>query len=215
MSSAELAPSPTTWWVVACNTATAAAIHLLRQEHPELPIIGVEPALKPAVALSHSGRIGVLATRGTLASPKFEQLLTSLEGQARFVLQPCDGLAWAIEKSVDGTAESSQALQQACREQVQSLLGKGPQPPDTVVLGCTHYPFAADVLQQLLGPQVQLVDTGEAVARQTRARLQGLGDRPASEPGLVLLSTGDPFTLQQAARRWIAPNASAQQVQLT
>ena len=198
--------------VVACNTATAAAIHLLRQEHPELPIIGVEPALKPAVALSRSGRIGVLATRGTLASPKFEQLLASLEDQAHFVLQPCDGLAWAIENSVDGTAASAQALQQACREQVQALLGKGPQPPDTVVLGCTHYPFAAHVLQQLLGPQVQLVDTGEAVARQTRARLQGLAQRTVSEPGLVLLSTGDTLTLQQAARRWISPQASAQQV---
>ena len=201
--------------VVACNTATAAAIHLLRQEHPDLPIIGVEPALKPAVALSRSGRIGVMATRGTLASPKFEQLLASLQGQARFVLQPCDGLAWAIENSVDGTTESSKALQQACREQVQALMHSDSQPPDTVVLGCTHYPFAADVLQQLLGPQVQLVDTGEAVARQTRARLQGLAQRPASAPGLVLLSTGDPLILQQAARRWIAPHASAQQVQVT
>lgn len=84
--------------VIACNTATAAAIHLLRQDYPLLPIIGVEPALKPAVVNSETGRIGVMATRGTLNSRKFGALLDSLAGQASFVCQPCDGLADAIER---------------------------------------------------------------------------------------------------------------------
>ena len=84
--------------VIACNTATAAAIQLLRQDHPTLPIVGVEPALKPAIALSRTRRIGVMATRGTLASQKFKLLLASLAGQAEFVCQPCDGLADAIER---------------------------------------------------------------------------------------------------------------------
>jgi glutamate racemase len=90
--------------VVACNTATAAAIEHLRSEHPDLPIIGVEPALKPALALSRSRRIGVLATRMTLASDKFARLLEPLREQAQFVLRACDGLALAIENSVQGSA---------------------------------------------------------------------------------------------------------------
>ena len=84
--------------VIACNTATAAAVHLLRAEHPELPVIGVEPALKPAAGLTRTGRIGVMATRGTLGSTKFATLLASLSGLAEFMLQPCDGLADAIER---------------------------------------------------------------------------------------------------------------------
>jgi glutamate racemase len=84
--------------VIACNTATAVAIHLLRAEHPGLPIIGVEPALKPAAALTRTRRVGVMATRGTLESAKFAALLDSLCGLATFILQPCDGLADAIER---------------------------------------------------------------------------------------------------------------------
>ena len=87
--------------VIACNTATAAAIQLLRAEHPGLVLIGVEPALKPAVALSKTGRIGVMATRSLLSSAKFQALLASQAGHATFVLQPCDGLADAIEHSAE------------------------------------------------------------------------------------------------------------------
>ena len=201
--------------VVACNTATAAAIHLLRAQHPALPIIGVEPALKPAVALSQSKRIGVLATRGTLESEKFKQLLTSLQGQAEFVLQPCDGLALAIERSVDGRAESASALDQACRTQTQALKQEAGPQMDTVVLGCTHYPFVAALLQDLM-PGVRLVDTGQAVARHTRARLAALPPGPAVQAtaGLSLLSTGETSALQQAASRWMASDASVQALNL-
>src|SRR3954469_5256604 len=83
--------------VVACNTATAAAVHLLRARHTQLPVIGVEPALKPAAALTRTGHVAVLATRGTLSSAKFKSLQASLREQAEFVLVPCDGLAAAIE----------------------------------------------------------------------------------------------------------------------
>ncbi|MCJ7798723.1 MAG: aspartate/glutamate racemase family protein, partial [Polaromonas sp.] len=95
--------------VMACNTATAAAIHLLRAEHPGLTLIGVEPALKPAMALSRTGRIGVMATRGTLSSAKFTALLAAQAGQADFMLQPCDGLADAIERSVE-TGDTSETI---------------------------------------------------------------------------------------------------------
>jgi glutamate racemase len=124
--------------VIACNTATAAAVHEARAEHPDLPVVGVEPALKPALALTRTGRIGVLATRGTLASAKFAALHDSLKDQAEFVLQPCDGLADAIESG------DTQRIATLCAKYTQAIgpFGKQPRQVDTLVLGCTHYPFA-------------------------------------------------------------------------
>ena len=184
--------------VIACNTATAAAIHLLRQEHPDLPTIGVEPALKPAIALSHTRRIGVMATRGTLNSQKFKTLLAGLADQAQFICQPCDGLADAIERhDVD-------KIIGLCRQYTRAMgqFGTKVGDIDTLVLGCTHYPFASQYLQALVGPRVRLLDNGEPVARQTRRMLPSLSSHAA--PGQCqLLSTGDPATLQTAARRWL------------
>ena len=199
--------------VVACNTATAAAIHLLRSDYPDLPIIGVEPALKPAVVQSRTGRIGVMATRSTLASAKFQQLLASLDGQAQFVLQPCDGLAAAIEKSVGDPVAGLAAVQASCALHTGAMGRFGQQPGeiDTLVLGCTHYPFASDTLRGLLGSELSFLETGVPVARQTRARLSALPALPPLDrPRQVhLLSTGNPADLQAAARRWLDPLLSA------
>lgn len=185
--------------VVACNTATAAAIHLLRDAHPQLPIIGVEPALKPAIAISRTGRIGVMATRTTLGSAKFKHLLTSLAGQADFVCQPCDGLADAIEHE-DDTRTSALC---ATYTEAMGSFGTQDRQIDTLVLGCTHYPFAHAHLAQALGPQVQLLDNGQAIARQTRRMLKS--HNPAMAPGQYqLLSTGDAALLQRSALRWLA-----------
>ena len=187
--------------VVACNTATALAIDSLRATHPDLPIVGVEPALKPAAAMSHTRHVGVLATRGTLNSERFARLRAQLENTAtsplHFICQPCDGLADAIER--DDTA----AQQTLCERYVTALRHQAPGDMDTVVLGCTHYPFAADAMAQLLGPDVALVDTGEAVARRTRDVLNRSGTTDAAAIAPVLLSTGDPAALSSAARRWL------------
>lgn len=204
--------------VVACNTATAAAIHLLRAEFPGLPIIGVEPALKPAVALSRTGRIGVMATRGTLESDKFKQLLASLQGQAHFVLRPCDGLALAIERSVHASPATDHELLACARTHLEALGPLGYQQIDTLVLGCTHYPLVAELLQGLTGANVHLVDTGAPVARQTRLKLaevRGLA-APADGPQgqIELLSTGDAAALQAAARRWLQAGVTVQPLQL-
>ncbi|MEY3215699.1 MAG: Glutamate racemase, partial [Pseudomonadota bacterium] len=129
--------------VVACNTATAAAIHELRAQHPQLPLVGVEPALKPAVALSQTGHIGVIATRGTVASDKFARLLDSVQGQARFTVQACNGLALAIEQStLPLQATPAQERITELLAQYTSAMGSfgtGPGQMDTLVLGCTHY----------------------------------------------------------------------------
>ncbi len=187
--------------VVACNTATAAAIQALRARWPQCPIVGVEPALKPAAASSQTHRVGVLATRGTLASEKFAQLQASIVGATDFVLQPCDGLAAAIE---DGDAARTTAL---CQRYVHALgpLGARVGQIDTLVLGCTHYAFAMDDFVRLVGPQVRILETGEPVARRTRQLLQEAQRlRSAPHAGrLTLQSSGDLPTLQAAAQRWL------------
>lgn len=190
--------------VVACNTATAAAIHALRQQHPLLPIVGVEPALKPALAVTRTRRVGVWATRGTLGSPKFAALRASLDGQATFVTQACDGLALAIEQQTTDPGP----VQGLCERYLSALghFGTSAGEIDTLVLGCTHYVFVREQLAKRLGPGVTLVDTGEPVARQTRRLLTNAG-RLADPTGLVLpavawLGTGSVTPLAAVASRW-------------
>ncbi|MCE2781946.1 MAG: glutamate racemase [Comamonadaceae bacterium] len=198
--------------VVACNTATAAAIHALRAQHPQLPLVGVEPALKPALALSRTGHIGVIATRGTVGSDKFARLLASVQGEAHFVVQACNGLALAIEQST--LPDQSQAAQAQIAHLLQTYtqamgrFGSGPGDIDTLVLGCTHYVFVENDLRQRLGPDVQLLSTGEAVARQTQRLLAAAGLLNTKESHgcalpMRLMTTGDLSGLQAAAMRWL------------
>jgi glutamate racemase len=187
--------------VVACNTATAAAIDLLREQHPDLPIVGVEPALKPAVALSRTGRIAVLATRTTLQSGRFQALHAGLAPQAQFILQACDGLAEAIEQ--DETIKIIAASAAFIR--ASGLFGIKTGEIDTLVLGCTHYPLVRSFWATHVGPQVNIIETGEPVARQTH-RLLAAADVLTSSlaPGsLSLLSTGPAGHLEAAAARWL------------
>lgn len=184
--------------VIACNTATAAAIHLLRQDYPGLPIIGVEPAIKPAIAMSQTGRIGVMATRGTLNSRKFQTLLESHAGEAAFICQPCDGLADAIER------DDAIKIIALCAEYTRAIgrFGLNAGEIDTLILGCTHYPFASAQIKAMLPAGVQLVDNGAPVARQTRRILTSHAN--SNLTGQVQLAcTGDCETLAQAADRWL------------
>lgn len=194
--------------VVACNTATAAAIGLLRTQYPELPIVGVEPALKPAAQSSRTRRIGVMATRGTLQSAKFQTLLASLQGQAEFVLQACDGLADAIER------QDASRTDELCRLYTRAMghYGSAAGEIDTIVLGCTHYPFAADTLRGLLGDAVQLIDSGAPVARQTRRVLPSPMESGA--PVLELGTTGPVEQLRAAVERWLQPGLTVKSLHI-
>jgi glutamate racemase len=191
--------------VVACNTATAAAIDLLRLENPGFPIVGVEPALKPAAAITRTQRIGVMATRGTLGSARFRALLDSVQGPVEFICQPCDGLAETIEQTMQtGDATKLIAL---CARYTRAIgqFGLENEHIDTLVLGCTHYPFALTHLRDLVGPAVQQISTGEPVARQTQRLLQaGAMLRPSGVGQLQLGTTGQPALLQAAAARWLS-----------
>ena len=198
--------------VVACNTATAAAIHELRARHPALVLVGLEPALKPALALSHTRHIGVMATRGTVGSDKFARLLASVQTEAHFEVQACNGLALAIEQStlpdqaVAAQAQIAHLLQ--TYTQAMGRFGSAPGDIDTLVLGCTHYVFVENDLRQLLGPRVQLVSTGEPVSRQTQrllaaAEMLNPGKTDGAVQPIGLLTTGDLQGLQAAAQRWL------------
>lgn len=184
--------------VVACNTATAVAIAQLRALYPELPIVGVEPALKPAAALSRTHRVGVLATRATLSSAKYQALQTSLHAQAEFVEVPCDGLAAAIE--ADDTVEIER-LSQLYLGALGSL-GTNTGEIDTIVLGCTHYPFASSVLKQHLASNVYLLESGAPVARQTRRLLEAAQLLNEHGGKLTAQATGTDDSLRWALTRW-------------
>lgn len=194
--------------VLACNTATAAAVADLRERYPGLPIVGIEPALKPAVALTSSGVVAVMATRSTLASDKFETLLGTQKTSVRFLLQACDGLAAAIEQA------DHQAIASLCQRYAQALRHNPVDGAhiDTVVLGCTHYALITDILSKVWGPGVRLLEAGQPVARRTRQVLEeaGLlqaaqtlsqGEAPCS--ALVCMSTGDPGLLNHALADWL------------
>jgi glutamate racemase len=203
--------------VVACNTATAAAIDVLRVAYPNLPIIGVEPALKPAVVISQTKHIAVMATRSTLASARFAALLAAQQDHARFTLLSCDGLAEAIEKSTQSL--NATELIAACARIIKSesafyAQNRPENRVDTIVLGCTHYPFAAQHIAAQAGEGVQLIDTGDAVARQTRQRLGHALSSQQIDPSIEFISTGDPSALRAAAMTWLGLSSEVKLLQI-
>jgi glutamate racemase len=184
--------------VIGCNTATAVAIRRLRAAWPQLSFIGVEPGIKPALALSRSGRIGVMATAATLNSDKFRRLLAEHGADRQVHLQACTGLAAAIERGDLDAPELLALIETHCRP----LRGAD---VDTVVLGCTHYPFVSAAIRAALGPDVQIVDTAHAVARHAATLLAAQGAEPADDAPTVLLeTTGDLSMLERCAQRWLA-----------
>lgn len=182
--------------VIACNTATAAAAQVLRDEHPGLPIVGVEPGVKPAIALTRNGRIGVMATRGTLGSAKFQRLVATHAEGIDLHLQACPGLARALES---GDADSAE-VRDLVALYAAPLRAAG---VDTVVLGCTHYPFAAARIQTELGSGVTLVDTADAVARRAAALLDSRAAEGTATPAARLWTSADVPALQRVAAQWL------------
>jgi len=176
--------------VVACNTATGIAIDALRAEF-SIPLVAIEPAVKPAAALTRSGIVGILATTQTLSSSKFSRLLAGQSEQVRFLLQPCPGL---VERVEDGEL-SSPATRALVERYVRPLVEQG---ADTLVLGCTHYPFLENVIQSVAGPAVSIIDPAVAVARELHRRLQmnGLLSDDSEKGSDRFWTTGNPAEVQ-------------------
>ena len=168
--------------VVACNTATSAAINDLRKAYPHLIIIGIEPALKLAADRFPGGKLGVMATPMTLREEKFSRLMEQFRETCEIYKIPAPGLVELIEA---GKADSQDA-QQLLRH----LFAPYPQ-LDALVLGCTHYPFAAQAIRSVLGLEVALLDGGEGTAKQTQRRLEQAGLLHEGQGQLTLVSSSD------------------------
>jgi glutamate racemase len=180
--------------VIACNTATAAAVAQVRTQWPDWVVVGIEPAVKPAAHHTQRGVVGILATSNTLASEKFRALVQSHAAGKQVVVQACPGLVECIEA---GDLDSP-GLQTLLSGYVQALLD---QHADVIVLGCTHYPFLTDLIVRQAGPGVEVLQTGGPVARETRRRLMMADLLCPSPPGHSaprFLTTGDPQALERA-----------------
>ncbi len=196
--------------VIACNTATAAASVVLRERYPDLPIIGMEPAVKPATQATHTGRVGVLATSGTLKSAKFAALLDRFAHDVTVIAQPCPGLVECIEAG-DLTGTKIRAL---LHKYLQPMLDNG---CDTIILGCTHYPFLRPLLTEILPAHIQIIDTGAAVARYLQSLLMKkdvLSDNN-SLGAVDLITTGNLATFNEVANSlWTSHITSSQSILL-
>jgi glutamate racemase len=188
--------------VIACNTATAVAATAIREAYPALPIVGIEPGLKPAAAYSKSHIVGVMATQGTLSSAKYialQQRITA-ETDVLFVSQACVGLANQIEKGELASAETAQLV----TRYVTPLVTQG---ADFLVLGCTHYPFVIPLIEQtiasLTDKDVYIIDTGEPVARQLVRILtsNNLLNTDQATGSVAAFTTASTSTLETAFKR--------------
>lgn len=177
--------------VVACNTATAAAIAALREEYPDVPFIGMEPAVKPAALGTESGVIGVLATAGTLKGSKYLKTKGRFEDDVRIVEHVGEGFVELVENGILDGPEAVATV----RRSLQPLLDAG---ADRIVLGCTHYPFLRPVIETVAGPSVEIIDPAPAVARQTFRVLQERGIPTGEGPfSIDLYFSGEPDSLQR------------------
>lgn len=179
--------------VIACNTATAAAAEAIRASSA-LPIVAVEPGVKPAAALSKRGAIGVLATTRTLQSERFQRLVSTHAAHLRVVSQACPGLAETIEHAGPDSPEVAALL-------ANFMAPLAEAETDVVVLGCTHYPWVAREIARYLPEGARLLDTGEPVARQLERLLLGKGVLGGGSGKLQLATSGNPATLMPVVRR--------------
>ena len=181
--------------VVACNTATAAAIKTLRKEYPETPFIGMEPAVKPAVLGTKTGVIGVLATAGTLKGSKYLKTRGMYKDDVKIVEHVGEGFVELVESGEFTGPHAEKVIGRS----VSPLLKAG---ADILVLGCTHYPFLEETIKKIAGPSVRIIDPAPAVARQTLSvmRDRGLVSLDLFDPSnhsIELLSSGDPTSLER------------------
>jgi len=194
--------------MVACNTATAQAIAHIRTELHHIPIIGVEPGIKPAAMQSTNGIVGVLATEATLKSDKFNALLATLPNDCQFIKQAGAGLVPLIEA---GQANSEETLE-LLAEHLEPIQDAG---ADTLVLGCTHYPFLRKAIRKLLGDSINLIDTSDAVVRQLKRKLEAQGKHldDGKCGSIRLISSKDADTLHQMAQELIQSDLSSHHIE--
>jgi glutamate racemase len=191
---------------VACNTASAVALEPLRQRFPQMPILGLEPAVKPAVQLTRSGVVGVMATPATFQGQLYRATVGRYATAVHVVEQVCVGLAELVEQGdLEGPDCDARLM-----GYLQPMLDAG---ADTIVLGCTHYPFVIESIRRLVGPAMAVLDPAPAVARHL-ADVLGQAGLLATDPAGALAprfaTTADPLAFNRALSRLVGVSSSSQ-----
>jgi len=193
--------------VVACNTASAAALHFLRQAFPQTPFVGMEPAVKPAAERTQSGVVGVLATPATFQGALYASVVERFANSVTLLQHTCPGLVQQIEAG----ALDAPATRAILEEALLPMLAKG---IDTIVLGCTHYPFVIPLIETIVGEGVRVIDPAPAVARQV-GRLIGLNETPCPQgtsAAVSYLTTGEAAALQSLLPRLLGEASEVRQL---
>ena len=193
--------------VVACNTASAAALHSRRQDFPELTFVGMEPAVKPAAEHTQTGVVGVLATPATFQGALYASVIERFASGVSVLQDTCPGLVMEIEAGHLDTPEVRAILEKA----LHPMLAQG---IDTVVLGCTHFPFVIPLIEDIVGPGVRVIDPAPAIARQVARLLEADGlCSSTGQPGSVRYSTsGDPAQLAALLSKLLGERGEVRQV---
>ncbi len=177
--------------VVACNTASVASLKYLRQEFPEIPFVGMEPAVKPAAERTHTGVVGVLATYATFQGEVYASVVERFAQGVTLLQDPCLGLVSLIEKGDLSGDDTRKLLEKVLKPMLEKNI-------DTIVLGCTHYPFVIPLIKEIVGPSINVIDPAPAVARQVQRLLMErnlLAEDDQAET-FRLITTGDPSVFE-------------------
>ena len=194
--------------VVACNTASAAALKSLRETFPAVPFVGMEPAVKPAAEHTHTGKVGVLATPATFQGALYASVVERFANGVELFQNTCPGLVQEIEQGNLSGEETRRILEDALRPMLEKNI-------DTVVLGCTHYPFVIPLIQQIVGDSVRVIDPAPAVAKQTGRLLEAndIKSNLDSKGEVTLYTSGDPDELKALLPRLLGESGKIRSVE--
>lgn len=194
--------------VVACNTASAAALKSLRETYPDIQFVGMEPAVKPAAERTHTGKVGVLATPATFQGALYASVVERFANGVELFQNTCNGLVQQIEQGHLNDKETRQILENALQPMLEKNI-------DTVVLGCTHYAFVIPLIQDIVGDSVRVIDPAPAVAKQTARILEARGPRniSASKGKIRLYTSGDPAALKALLPTLLGESGEIQRVE--
>ncbi len=182
--------------VIACNTASAAALRTLREAHPDVPFVGMEPAVKPAVEYTRTGVVGVIATVATFQSELYATIVERFAQDVEVLHQPCPGLV----KQIEAGEFDSPTTEVMLRGWLEPMLERN---IDALVLGCTHYPIVRPLIERIVGPEVRVIDPAPAIARQVERVLQrdGIAAPQGSTGDLLCYTSGDPQAFSSMMER--------------
>ena len=194
--------------VVACNTASAAALKYLREKFPDAQFVGMEPAVKPAAEYTQTGKVGVLATPATFQGALYASVVERFANGVELFQNTCNGLVQQIEQGNLEGGETRRILEAALLPMLEKDI-------DTVVLGCTHYPFVIPLIQRIVGEKVRVIDPAPAVARQTGRLLeaQGLRNHARDKGNIKLYTSGDPDALKSLLSTLLGESAKVERVE--